>query len=194
MTSANIFVVSDTHFGHNNMYKFVEADGFPVRRRADNSAMNTEEGDELMIENWNKTVRDQDIIYHCGDVYFGQGHVCLHRLRGRKRLLLGNHDDGKDERLHNAFQKVLLWRMLPELGVLLSHTPQHTSNMFKTKYNFHGHIHRKGNVSPVHLNVSVEVQDYTPKSIEDLLVQVKRNEQSWETRNKPAGKLAGFPI
>lgn len=176
MTSANIFIISDTHFGHRNLYNFIEKDGFPVRKRADNSNMSVEEGDELMIENWNKTVRDQDIIYHLGDVYFGQGHINLYRLRGRKRLLLGNHDNGKDEKLHSIFEKILLWRMFPAWNVLLSHTPQHINSMTKTKYNFHGHIHRKNNVSPVHLNCSVEVQDYKPKSIEELLTQIRIND------------------
>jgi len=56
MSSANIFVVSDTHFGHANMYKFVEKDGLPVRKKSDDTAMSVEEGDEFIIENWTGSV------------------------------------------------------------------------------------------------------------------------------------------
>lgn len=172
----DIFVVSDTHFGHQNMYNFVEADGYPVRKDANNNFVKMNDFDKMMVENWNSVVKDNDIVYHLGDVYFGQGHSYIYKLKGRKRLLLGNHDNGKDEHLRNVFQKIELWRMFPEWNLLLSHTPQHESSLYKTKYNFHGHIHRKPNVSPVHLNCSVEVQDYTPKSIEDLLEQIKKQE------------------
>lgn len=173
MSSANIFVVSDTHFGHANMYKFIESDGLPVRKKADGSHMSMEEGDDLMVENWNKTVGDNDIVYHLGDVYFGTGHERLYALKGRKRLLLGNHDDGKDKRLHGLFEKILVWRMFPEFNCVLSHMPLHDSNLFKVKYNLHGHIHRKPNPSPIHINCSVEMQDYTPKSIEDILKTIR---------------------
>lgn len=175
MTSRNIFVISDTHFGHQNMYKFVEADGFPVRRRADNTHMDMSEGDELIIENWNKTVKDNDIVYHLGDVYFGQGWSHIYRLKGRKRLILGNHDHGHDKRLLENFEKILVWRMFPEFECVLTHVPIHESAFRgpKTKWNFHGHIHRKPNISPVHLNCSVECMDYTPKSVEELRDMMK---------------------
>jgi calcineurin-like phosphoesterase family protein len=169
MTSRNIFVISDTHLGHRNMYTFMESDGFPVRKNSDNSVRVMEETDELMVENWNKIVRPNDIVYHLGDVYFGQGHVNLYRLNGRKRLILGNHDNGKDEKLLFVFEKIMVWRTFPEWKLVLSHIPLHDSTLEgKVNFNLHGHIHRKPNVSPKHLNCSVEMMDYSPKSIEDL--------------------------
>lgn len=167
---SDIWIISDTHFSHKNMYTFTEADGFPVRKRSDNSRMTMEEGDELMIQNWNKTVKDNDIVYHLGDVYFGQGYEFIYNLKGRKRLLLGNHDHSKDERLNTVFQKIEMWRMFKEFNCLLTHTPQHESTLQgKVKYNIHGHIHRKPSPSPFHINVSVEMIDYTPVNIEELM-------------------------
>jgi len=183
MAIGNIFVISDTHFGHANMYNFMEADGAPVRKDSNNLPVKMEDFDELMVQNWNDTVKDGDIIYHLGDVYFGLGHQHLWKLKGRKRLILGNHDNGKDQNLHKVFEKILMWRMFPEWEVLLSHTAQHESALGgKVKYNFHGHIHRKPNISPVHLNCSVEVQNYTPKSVEDLMKQLKHgNSEQYKT-------------
>ena len=43
------------------------------------------------------------------------------------------------------------------------------SDMFKVSYNLHGHIHQNQSPTPQHINCCVEVQDYTPKSIEQLV-------------------------
>lgn len=159
-----IFVVSDTHFGHDNMMRFLREDGTPVRPFPDRQTV-----DDMMVERWNSTVNDDDIVYHLGDVYFGHGHTVLGRLKGRKRLILGNHDNGKSEHIQRHFQKVLMWRMFPEYNCLLTHVPVHESSMHKVGYNLHGHIHQQPSPGPRYVNCCVEVQDYTPRLITDLV-------------------------
>jgi calcineurin-like phosphoesterase family protein len=163
---SNIFIISDTHFGHANILKFTDS---TTGERIRPMFNNLEEMDETMVECWNSVVKDQDIVYHLGDVYFGDGHRVLPRLKGRKRLILGNHDNGKSEYIQKYFQKVLMWRMFPEFNCVLTHVPIHESGMYKVGYNLHGHIHQ--NLSPGErwINCSVEVQDYTPKAIEELV-------------------------
>jgi calcineurin-like phosphoesterase family protein len=164
-----IFVISDTHFNHANMLKFTDADGQLIR-----PFNNVLEMNEMMVDNWNRTVRDQDIIYHLGDVYMTNGHhanAILHRLRGRKRLILGNHDNGKDQVLHKHFQKITLWRMWPDLGLILSHVPMHQSSFRKAALNVHGHIHASESPGPEYRNVCVEKTNYTPVNIEELRVK-----------------------
>lgn len=161
-----IYVVSDTHFGHANMLKFTDSTtGERIRPLWEN----VDDMDEHMIQQWNKTVQDQDIVYHLGDVYFSNGREILPRLRGRKRLILGNHDNGKDQNLHKHFEKILMWRMFPEFNCLLTHVPVHESALFKVAYNLHGHTHQQSSPTSQHINCCVEVQDYTPKSIEELV-------------------------
>lgn len=160
----NIFIVSDTHFGHANILKFLNEDNSHVRSFDDVNQMN-----EILVDNWNKTVRDEDIVYHLGDVYFGDGHQVLPRLRGRKRLILGNHDNGKSPHLLNSFQKILVWRMFPEFNCLLTHVPVHKSALHKVHYNLHGHVHRSSLNEEQYVNCCVEVNEYRPKAIEELL-------------------------
>lgn len=162
----NIFIVSDTHFGHSNILKFTDSESGNLIRPGFSCV---EDMNEAMVDRWNSVVRDQDIIYHLGDVYFGDGHKVLKRLRGRKRLILGNHDNGKASYLQCAFEKVLMWRMFPEFNCVLTHVPIHESGMYKVQYNLHGHIHQNKSPTDRHINCSVEVQDYTPKSIEELV-------------------------
>jgi calcineurin-like phosphoesterase family protein len=165
METRNIFIISDTHFGHENMLNFTDSNtGAKVRTFYDVHDM-----DEHMIDRWNKTVKDHDIIYHLGDVYFAYGREILPRLRGRKRLILGNHDNGKDQNLHRYFEKIMMWRMFPEFNCLLTHVPVHESALFKVEYNLHGHIHQNPSPTARHINCCVEVQDYMPKSIEELV-------------------------
>lgn len=160
----DIFVVSDTHFGHENILGFLTETGENVRSFDDVQQMN-----ELMVENWNKVVGDSDIVYHLGDVYFGKGHSVLSRLKGRKRLVVGNHDNPKSEHILNNFQKVMLWRIFPEFNCLLSHVPVHDSSLHKIMYNLHGHVHLNSLHDERYINCCVEVNDYRPRSIEDII-------------------------
>lgn len=164
----NIWVTSDTHFGHDNIIKYCNR---PYK--------NSKEMDESILDNWNSVVKDGDIVYHLGDVYFNleEPSSFLGKLKGRKRLILGNHDNGKDQNLQKVFQKVSMWRMFPEFGLLLTHVPVHESTLDRglTEHigkmsNVHGHIHNNQSPSPFHVNVSVEMTNYTPVNIEELRI------------------------
>lgn len=161
---SKIFIISDTHFGHENILKFTDNGGNLIRNFSDVYDMN-----EYMVDRWNNMVSDEDIIYHLGDVYFGKGWEILPRLKGKKRLILGNHDNAKDQRLHKCFDKISMWRVFPEYNCVLTHVPIHGSSLFRVGYNLHGHIHQQPSPSPRHVNCSVEVQDYMPRLIEDLV-------------------------
>ena len=158
-----IFVISDTHFGHENILKFTGEDGAHLR-----PFNSVEEMNECMITKWNETVGEQDIVYHLGDVFFGKGHECLKQLNGRKRLILGNHDNGKSKHLQDGFQKISVWRMFPEHNLVLTHIPILIPEVAKYQYNVHGHIHDRQSPTDFHINVSCEVVDYTPVDIESL--------------------------
>lgn len=161
---ANIFVVSDTHFGHENILKFTNPDGSRVR-----DFTSVEEMNEKLVENWNNAVSETDTVYHLGDVYFGRGHEVLSRLRGKKRLVLGNHDNPRHEPITKYFQKIMAWRMFPEFNCLLTHVPVHSSSLYKTKYNLHGHVHCNSLPDPQYINCSVEVRNFTPTPLEELI-------------------------
>lgn len=167
----NIWVISDTHFGHNNIIKYCD-------RPYDNS----HHMDEDILERWNSVVKDGDKVYHLGDVYFSKGREdwpsFFARLNGQKRLILGNHDNGKDQLLQKVFQKIDVWRMFPEFGLLFTHVPVHisalkrgpTGNEVNPKQltNIHGHIHENPSPMGPYRCVCVEQINYTPIHIEDL--------------------------
>jgi len=145
---SEIWVTSDSHFNHENIIKY-------CGRPFDNAL----QMNECMVEKWNATVKPQDKVYHLGDVYMGGGFdrdytsSLLRSLTGKKRLILGNHDNGKDQLLQNNFQKISIWRMFPEFGLLLTHVPVHENSLLRGPSgneqnppklrNIHGHIHEK---------------------------------------------------
>jgi len=159
--SREIYLISDTHFGHNNV---IEYGNRPFSSLA--------EMDDFMVTAWNETVRDCDIVYHLGDVFFSQGYEVLSKLKGRKRLVLGNHDDAKNKYLYSTFQKISVWRIFPEFGLLLTHVPVHESSLeAKGLVNVHGHIHQRSLNSEKHHCVCVEHTNYRPINIEEIRIR-----------------------
>lgn len=160
----NIFITSDTHFHHNNIIKY-----------CNRPFSNSEEMDEALVKNWNSVVRPNDKVYHLGDVYFPKykdQKYCdyfLGRLNGTKRLILGNHDNGKDQLLHKHFKEIYMWRFLKDFGLLLTHVPVHQRSISeKLKYNVHGHIHNEKSPEGPYINACVELNNYTPQPIENF--------------------------
>lgn len=135
--------------------------------------------DETMIENWNRVVKPGDKVYHLGDVFIGDKSVfktLWPRLNGKKNLIVGNHDDIKFMSSGSFFRKVYMWRKIPEMGVILTHTPQHQSTLDNRKipYNVHGHIHENKSPSSLHYNVSVEAINYTPVHLEEVRDKLRK--------------------
>lgn len=167
----DVWLISDTHFYHHNIvHKFD-----PGRPFDSVGHMN-----EIMIENWNRVVKPGDKVYHLGDVFFGQREEfpkLWPRLNGKKRLIVGNHDDVKYLAAGAFFEKIMLWRWFDDL--LLTHVPTHPSSLKEGRsgrpkvVNVHGHTHFKGSpVGPYH-SVCVELTNYTPVHIEDVRKLVK---------------------
>jgi calcineurin-like phosphoesterase family protein len=182
--SRDIFVISDSHFRHANILKFVDSEGNPVRGHL---FADVDEMDEHMIERWNSVVKQGDIVYHLGDVVMGDREWFKKnwpRLNGSKRLIVGNHDDVPFLSSGGFFKKVSMWRMFPEFGLMLSHVPLHPSNLLRmtkpggvwpddceTLLNVHGHIHQNASPEGPYRNVSVEAINYTPVNIEELRIK-----------------------
>lgn len=170
--SPRTYVISDTHFGHANILTFKRNDGSPLR-----IFNNIEEMDEHMVTQWNKTVRPVDKVYHLGDCVINRKSLpILARLNGHKRLVRGNHDIFTTKDFMQYFEEIYGVRVLPKLGVILSHIPIHPESLSRWKYNIHGHLHANHVKKWFGLfkdkrfkNVAVEQINYTPVDIESLI-------------------------
>lgn len=171
----NVFLVSDTHFGHANICKFLNYDGSKVRPWD-----SSEEMDEAMIDNWNKTVKPTDKVYHLGDVVINRKHlVTVSRLNGDKVLIKGNHDIFKLQHYTPYFRDIRSYHVMKTSTVsfIMSHIPVHENELARFKANIHGHLHsnrvlKNGVVDYRYINVCVENTNFTPISLEEVVKQI----------------------
>jgi len=171
---AKTFVISDTHFNHAGILEFKDYIGKPVRGFDSVEQMN-----QCMLDNWNDTVGPKDTVIHCGDVLFGLDKVDwltanFAKLPGKKRLVLGNHDNPKH--LAPFFKDIQMWIDMSDKGFLFSHTPQHPSTLAESHrfgtgkvLNVHGHIHTNPSPEGPYKCVCVEQTNFTPVDIEELV-------------------------
>ena len=163
MLPVRIFVVSDHHFGHQNMYKFVSFDGTTrVRPHWDDCL----DADRMMVELHNSVVTAQDHVYFLGDVAMSSWALQrVHAMNGHKRLVLGNHDKEDVKKYREVFQKVMASRFID--GCILSHIPLHPESVGE-RVNVHGHIHERAPYGPQYRNVSVERIAYKPRLLSEV--------------------------
>jgi calcineurin-like phosphoesterase family protein len=163
--------ISDTHFFHANMLKFTRDDGSKVRPFETLKEMH-----EVMILNWNSRVKPNDYVYHLGDVTFrydGAFNALMYALNGQKRLIVGNHDKIKNHGLLQHFEKVELWKGFKEGNFTASHLPLRLDGLRDGAFNVHGHTHQRCLADPHYINVSVEVRDYSPVHMDEILKEIK---------------------
>lgn len=186
-TDREIYFTSDTHFCHANFLMFRDEGGERIRKEFESP----NEMDEAMIERWNARVRPQDVIYHLGDVLFGKPSDLdriMSKLNGRKRLILGNHDNMDMGVYAKYFQKIMSWRYFSsditgcETTFIACHYPLHPSTIKADyawsgqNYCVHGHTHKRKINDPAYINVCVENTGYAPVSLDELLARMKVSE------------------
>jgi calcineurin-like phosphoesterase family protein len=168
-----VFLVSDTHFGHSGVCRFMRNDGVTKLRPWDNP----EEMDEEMIRRWNETVRPNDKVYHLGDVVINRRALStLSRLNGDKVLIRGNHDIFRDTEYNEYFRELRAYHVMN--GMILSHIPIHEESLGRFGTNIHGHLHanrvmKDGVVDVRYHCVCVEQTDYTPILFEDVIKKIE---------------------
>lgn len=175
--SKDIWFISDSHFGHENILKFTRYDGSPLR-----PFKTIEEMDETLIENWNKVVKPEDKIYHLGDVTMKDKYLkLLARCNGHKRLVRGNHDIFKSKMYMHYFDEIYGVRVLE--NIIFTHIPVHPDCINKRWLgNAHGHLHANvmkdsfGQIDYRYLNVCVEHTEYTPIHLETIVKIFKDRE------------------
>jgi len=173
----SVFLVSDTHFGHAGVCRFLREDGTKLRPWD-----NPDEMDEHMVKVWNETVKPTDKVYHLGDVVINRKALrILHRLNGDKVLIRGNHDIFKDDDYRPYFRELRAYHVMN--GMILSHIPIHPESLGRFGANIHGHLHanrvKKDNgyggqvIDPRYHCVCVEQTDFRPILFESVLARIK---------------------
>jgi calcineurin-like phosphoesterase family protein len=183
------FFTSDTHFGHAKVI------GYSQRPFADIDEMHAE-----LIRRWNERVQPGDTVYHLGDFALGpRENIGKYRaqLNGRIVLVRGNHDRSKTAMLAAGFDEVhnALELEVDDVRLFLRHIPDYDPRHINRKYDrsllkepqsawlpdfrLCGHVHNAYdwvgdmNRGGVTINVGVDVRDYRPVTLAELLAPAK---------------------
>lgn len=169
-----IYYISDLHFNHKRIIELCNRPYATV-----------EEMNEDMIRRWNSVVTDKDEVYFLGDAGMPknvrtQKEIAdlMKRLNGTIHLIEGNHDHKiiKDTYFRKIFKSISSYKRIKDNGrdVMLFHYPiEDWDGKYRGSYHIHGHIHNNKEaiktVIPNRFNVSAEVIDYTPKTLDQLI-------------------------
>ena len=159
------WIISDTHFFHENIGRYCNR---------------PENWQELIIKNWNDLITPHELVLHLGDFSFGKRSnfdILTEQLHGKIILIRGNHDRlGRvryESRGVTIANEPIYVEFDEEVKIVFSHWP--VVPLDDGLINIHGHIHNsppppEGSVfGPNHINMSVEVRDYRPWQLKDIL-------------------------
>ena len=153
-----IYVIPDTHLGHENIKKY-------CNRPAD--------FEKLIEKNWNENISANDTVIHLGDISFSESWIeRLGSWNGKKILVRGNHDkQSQDFYLNCGFTAVVeeLVIDLNNLIILFSHRPKFNHGC---DINFHGHQHNLAvyDDKRLYLPLSLEHMGYKPLALDENFI------------------------
>jgi calcineurin-like phosphoesterase family protein len=121
MVNLETYIIADTHFGHTNISKY---ETIRKKRAGESGFANI---DDLMIYNWNNTIKDNDTIFHLGDFAFKHSDISKlsQKLNGKKILLIGNHDKPKDINILRS----LKWNIIDTIVIDIEDNKKTTNNI-----------------------------------------------------------------
>ncbi len=183
----NIWFTSDTHFGHKNIV--LATSSWPDREEKCRRFDSLEEHDQTLIDNINKLVKPDHILYHMGDWSFG-GHENIKKYRSKINcknihLILGNHDqhiEPKDSPYRGCFSSI---KHVNSFSLRLE------GNFTKTKFfmshyshqvwpnSHHGSIHLFGHSHGTLLgigksmDVGVDTNNFYPYHLDEIMFYMK---------------------
>jgi len=165
----DVFLISDTHFNHNNK----ETGEDKIAKYCDRP----KDWKNITINNWNRVVSDDDTVLHLGDFSLcnkEEAEEVRNQLNGTIYMIKGNHDRHgvgwyRDVGIILS-KKSIVMDGYDGIPIIFSHKqkPCNTSIL-----NIHGHQHEKvpfisNYLGNIHINMSVEQINYTPIKFKDL--------------------------
>ncbi len=177
-----VFFTSDTHFGD---ARRIRIDKRPFA--------NIAEHDAGLIARWNSVVGPDDDVYHLGDFARVDDEAAvtkwLKALNGRKHLIVGNNDspaviENETWASVSRYAEITLDGHL----LILCHYPFRSwHNSTKGAIDIHGHSHGKMKELPRQYDVGVDVFDYRPVTLAEILSSRRRGKKALvKTAAKPA--------
>jgi len=181
------FFTSDHHFGHKSILQH-QAETRPFE--------NTHEMNVVYTDIWNKTIDQDDVVYHLGDLCLGSLYNAknyISRLNGVIKLIPGNHDRwirdfSKREEdilsasghpleiLHNLYEV-----KIDGIMTVLCHYPMRSWRAsYHGTWHLYGHVHRNLEPWGMSMDVGVDGAQGIPYSEEQIITYMHERKKQLE--------------
>ena len=162
-----IWFTSDWHIGHENIIKY-----------CDRPFKNADEMNKVIMDTFNMLVKPEDTTYFLGDFCLLKRtkdtdptvQDYMNMMHGYKIFLWGNHDKTQ---LFKTFPIECVYEGFGR-KIHLNHFPNN-ARLSGFDIALCGHIHEKWKSKGKLVNVGVDVWDFKPVSILEIIREVKRN-------------------
>jgi calcineurin-like phosphoesterase family protein len=180
----DIWFTSDLHFGHKNVIEY-----------CNRPFVDLVEMENKLIDNWNLSVKKNDVVYVLGDFSFEsitKTTSILSKLNGTKILVWGNHDEKRRNRLvlagFSAVVEEAKIRLNKDIVVKVSHFPYKPSLLERITSDYdvrylnlrpknegtwllHGHVHRSYKIKTKQrmINVGCDVWNFKPLNKQEII-------------------------
>lgn len=166
------YYIADPHFGHENILKLCQRPFDSI-----------DDMNQALITAWNERVTGNDTVFILGDLFYrcADPEPILQQLKGRKRLIIGNHDSSWMDKvdLSRYFVSVDPFLEITDgvRGITLCHYPLLTWKHKLRTFMVHGHIHNDTTsdffpllaVRERVLNAGVDINGFRPVMFEELV-------------------------
>lgn len=178
------YFISDTHFFHQQIIPF-----------SNRPFKDVEEMNQTLIKKWNETVKhSDDEVYILGDfVYHGTGeqaNMILKKLRGKKYLIKGNHEDylndkNFDNSLFEWIKDYYSFEYKRRKFILFHYPILEWDDYYSQSILLYGHVHNidvdyfSRMLGANAVNVGVDMTGFKPINIDEIINIVDSREMSW---------------
>lgn len=175
-----IFITSDLHFCHQKEFLYAPR-GFS----------SVEDMNIAIVENWNRIVDEEDHVYILGDLMLNdndRGMKLFNQLKGKKHIILGNHDTDARQALYRDGRDVseIVYATIikyKKYHFYLSHYPTLTSNFDIDKslkecfINLCGHTHTSNKFEDLNkgliYHVELDAHECKPVLLDEIIEDLK---------------------
>ena len=182
MSGERVWVTADTHFGHESIIKHCNR---PFKT--------IQEMDEYIIEKWNSMIEKYDHVYILGDFAFNNHLKYINALKGRKHLILGNHDSMSAECL-KRFVTVSEEKQIKYQNryFILSHCPfRNWTNSYRGSAHLFGHVHGRIKTYNLSFDIGMDTHSYIPYNMDEVMKMLKDREEMMEKQHRIVADESG---
>jgi calcineurin-like phosphoesterase family protein len=165
---SDIWLTADLHVYHKNIIKYCNR---PFK--------SVEEMNETIIENHNKLVKSNDVVYNLGDFCFAgfkEAESVFNRLNGQKILIEGNHDSDSCKKLKWSWIKNYYELKTDKAKLVLFHYPMDSWNgAYHGSIHCYGHVHHQlpnRGLRRIDVGIDGVGYNYSPLNLDQILSMV----------------------